>query len=87
MATSTYNRIETLTKSNYDTWCLQAQAVLIKAELWDYVSGATILASTATAEQQAQFNKEDMMAKAEILLLISPHELKQVKGNSKASVG
>lgn len=79
MASSAY-RIESLTKNNYDTWCLQAQAVLVKNELWDYVSGEKCLTTTSTAEETEKFKKNDLLARAELLLLISPSELKQIKG-------
>lgn len=79
MASSAY-RIESLTKNNYDTWCLQVQAVLVKNELWDYVSGEKCLTTTSTAEETEKFKKNDLLARAELLLLISPSELKQIKG-------
>lgn len=79
MASTSYRNIEPLTKSNYDTWCLQAQAVLIKNDYWDIVSGNKSLSSTADAAAKSAFEKEDLKARAEILLLLSPSELKQIK--------
>jgi len=32
-------RIEQLIKDNYDTWSVQVQALLIKNDVWGYVSG------------------------------------------------
>lgn len=32
-------RIELLSKDNYDTWCIQAEALLIKNDGWEYASG------------------------------------------------
>jgi len=32
-------RIELLTKINYDTWRIQAEALLVKSDSWPYVSG------------------------------------------------
>jgi hypothetical protein len=41
MASASYGpyRIELLSKDNYDTWKLQAEALLTKNDLWEYVSG------------------------------------------------
>ena len=36
---STTTRRETLTRDNYDTWCIQAEALLIKNDTWGYISG------------------------------------------------
>lgn len=33
------SKIELLTMDNYDTWRMQIEAVLIKGDLWEYVSG------------------------------------------------
>jgi len=32
-------RIETLSKDNYDTWRIQVEALLMKNDIWQYVSG------------------------------------------------
>lgn len=79
MSSSTRS-LEPLTKSNYDTWCLQAQAILIRYDLWEYANGEKTSAETATAEEKSAFLKEDLKARSELLLLISPPELKQIKG-------
>lgn len=71
--------IEPLTKSNYDTWSLKAQAVLIKNDYWDIVSGDKTLPPATDAAARSAFNKEDLKARAEIILLLSPSELKQIK--------
>lgn len=79
MASTSYRNIELLTKTNYDTWCLQAQAVLIKNDYWDIVSGEKKLPPASDGASRSAFNKEDLKARAEILLLLSPSELKQIK--------
>jgi len=35
-------RIEALSKDNYDTWKIQMQAMLVKNDAWDYVSGRRV---------------------------------------------
>jgi len=35
-------RIEALSKDNYDTWKMQVEALMIKNDLWEYVSGETV---------------------------------------------
>lgn len=76
--TSSCSSIE-ITKSNYDTWQLQAQAIFIKNDLWNIVSGSKTQPTDANAATTAQFNKEDLKAKAEITLLLSPSERKQIR--------
>lgn len=51
-----------------------------KNELWEHASGAAKLSAGVTAEQTEKFSKRDAMARAEILLLMSPPQLKQVTG-------
>ncbi|KAL6438802.1 hypothetical protein ACFW04_003707 [Cataglyphis niger] len=63
MASSNTVRIKLLNKENYDTWKTQMQALLIKNEAW-------------------AVNKwiiEDEKARADIILLIKPSQLKQIK--------
>lgn len=71
-------RIETLNRVNYDTWKLQMQALLVKNDAWGYVNGDIVKPednATATAWITA-----DSKAKSDIILNISPSELKQIKG-------
>lgn len=76
-------RIELLNKSNYDTWKLQMQALLIKADLWEYVSGDTTKpepgVDNANARIVSEWVKNDLKAKSDIILSISVSELKQIK--------
>lgn len=80
-------RIETLSRDNYDTWCIQAEALLIKNDTWGYVSGekskpeitgegAERIASKTTYDRWVT---EDRKAKSDIILSISPAELKNIR--------
>lgn len=51
-----------LNRSNYDTWSIQVEALLIKSDLWEYVSGVhvkpeVIAGAAEQAIQQAVQNK------------------------------
>lgn len=90
MAYNTINstRLELLSKDNYDTWRIQAEALLIKNDTWGYVSGEkskpVVSTDPATsAQSQAAYDAwfiEDRKAKSDLILSIHPSELKQVKG-------
>lgn len=81
-------RLEMLSRDNYDTWKIQAEAILIKPDAWIYVSGDSEKpeitgegAARAQSEtRQKEWIKADQKAKADIILSISPSELKQIKG-------
>ena len=83
MARSSYH-IEPLNKENFDTWSVQAQAVFIKNKLWVYVDG-TIQKPENDPVTKAKYEEQDLLSRSELLLLMSPSELKQVKNckNSK----
>lgn len=72
MPKATYH-IDPLDKDNYDTWAIQAEAVLVKSKLWKYVS-TPLDEKTDTTEIEA-----DKQAKAELILIIAPSQLKEVK--------
>ncbi|KMQ90721.1 retrovirus-related pol polyprotein from transposon tnt 1-94 [Lasius niger] len=81
-------KIELLTKDNYDTWRMQIEAVLIKGDLWEYVSGECILplpadasasAVAAAAPLQAQWWKNNRKARSDLILAIHPSELPQIR--------
>lgn len=76
MNSSAY-RIELLNKNNYDTWKVQAQAVLIRNGLWGYVNGS-IPKPKEDAELKI-WEVNDLNARSDLILIISPSELKQVK--------
>lgn len=71
MPKATY--IDPLDKDNYDTWAIQAEAVLVKSKLWKYVS--TPLDEKADPTEI----EADKQAKAELILIIAPSQLKEVK--------
>ncbi|KAK9746010.1 protein of unknown function (DUF4219) [Popillia japonica] len=83
MSSSGSYRIESLKRDNYDTWKLQAQAILTRNGLWNYVSGKTLRPTTEGPELE-KWDQEDLNAKSELILIISPGELKQIK-NCKTS--
>jgi hypothetical protein len=47
-------RIEPLRKDNYDTWVLQARAILRRIGLWDYVSGKATKSDDSESEEIKQ---------------------------------
>jgi hypothetical protein len=72
-------KVEPLRKDNYDTWVLQARAIL-RIGLWDYVSGKTTKPDDSQNEEIKQtWETDDQNAQSELILLISPSELKQIK--------
>jgi len=86
MAYNTINstRLELLSKNNYDTWRIQAEALLIKNDTWGYVSGEkprpVMTTDTATRTAHDAWIVEDRKAKSDLILSIHPSELKQIKG-------
>ena len=76
-------RIELLNKNNYDTWKLQMQAVLVKNDLWEFVNGTNVKpepgVDNANVAHVQAWVKNDQKARSDIILSISPSELKQVK--------
>lgn len=85
---TTTTRLETLTRDNYDTWCIQAEALLVKNDTWGYVSGETVRPVEAgegaeLARVQAAiktWTTNDRKAKADLILAINPSELAQIRG-------
>lgn len=77
-------RFEALTKDNYDTWKLQVRALLIKNDAWPYVSGTVtkpviIEADPTTQEAANRWTDADLKAQSDIILAMSPPEIKQIK--------
>ena len=76
-------QIEPLNKDNFDTWKVQMQALLIKTDGWQYANGSAIEPTpTNSPDNSAAVNKwvkEDQKAKSDIILAMSPSELKQIK--------
>ena len=60
------NSIDRLTKSNYGTWKIQMEAVLVKHNLWEYTNGK--LALSQSEAEQAAWMKKDAKARADIVL-------------------
>lgn len=78
-------RIELLTKDNYEIRKMQVEALLTKADLWQYVIGEKPKPEVtgnqdALIEDLQAWTREDKKAKADLILSISPSELKQVRG-------
>ena len=80
-------KIDALNKSNYETWKIHMEAVLTKADLWQYVNGELVKPETTQAapNSDAEWEKKDGKAKAELILCISDSELSQLQGTSGRS--
>lgn len=75
--------IQPLNRDNYDTWKVQAQAILIKNKVWDYVSGK-LKKPEVDDKKLNEWEECDLNARSDLFLIICPTELKQVK-NCKTS--
>lgn len=77
-------RIECLSKDNYDTWKMQMEALLVKNDAWHFVNGTnicpTLAADNSNAADVTNWTKLDSKAKSDIILSMSPSELKVIKG-------
>ncbi|KAG7188253.1 hypothetical protein KM043_016114 [Ampulex compressa] len=78
-------RIELLMKDNYDTWCIHAEALLIKNEGWDNVSGRKprpkiIKGNELSLEAARAWDVTYQKARSDLVLSIGSSELKQIKG-------
>ncbi|CAF4883094.1 unnamed protein product [Pieris macdunnoughi] len=73
-------RIELLSRDNYDSWRIQAHALLIKSDVWGYVDGS--IKKPAEPAEALLWEAADAKARAEIILSISPGELRHIKGTS-----
>lgn len=84
MNTSNLTRIETLNKDNYNMWKMQTEALLIKNDAWVYVNGdytkpEMIDGDPSSESQVRSWVKNDNKARSDIILSITPFELKQIK--------
>lgn len=78
-------RIESLNRDNFDTWKIQMEALLVKNDMWAYVTGEKrkppiVTGDVSSATAAEAWEKEDRKAKSDIILGISPTELKRIKG-------
>ncbi|GBM59315.1 Retrovirus-related Pol polyprotein from transposon TNT 1-94 [Araneus ventricosus] len=75
--------IEKLSKDNYDSWKLQIEAILVKNDHWNFVTGAErkpeVTGDADNATAVAKWISNDQKAKADIILSIHPSELSQIK--------
>ncbi|KRX69779.1 Retrovirus-related Pol polyprotein from transposon TNT 1-94 [Trichinella sp. T6] len=77
-------KIELLGKENYDTWKLQAQAILVKNDLWEFVNSTKrrpkIVKDDESSLNAAQkWDISDQKAKADLILSITPLEFREIK--------
>lgn len=79
---STTVRIEVLNKDNYETWREQVKALLIKNDAWEYVNGT--LRKPAEPAEALLWEVQDAKARADLILSISPTELRHVRGTKTA---
>ena len=70
-------RIEPLGKNNYDPWCIQVKALLVKSDGWPYVSGKT--PKPESSAELAKWELGDLKAQSDLILSISTSELRQIK--------
>jgi hypothetical protein len=80
-------RFEMLNKSNYDTWKIQVEALLIKNDTWSYVSGEKPKpqitgegeARAVMEEEQKKWIAADRKAKSDLILAMNASELRQIR--------
>jgi len=69
--------IDKLNKSNYSTWRIQIEAVLVKNDHWGYVNGN--ISKPEPPADQTKWIAKDAKAKADIILAMNPSELCHIK--------
>ncbi|GBM45973.1 hypothetical protein AVEN_96911-1 [Araneus ventricosus] len=84
MASYVTMRIELLTRDNSETWKIQMRALLVKKDLWTYAGGIKVKpelidGNAESREACSKWTETDEKAKADLILCISPAELKQIK--------
>ena len=81
-------RFELLTRENYDTWRIQVEALLVKNDVWDYVSGTNpppnlggADAATRTAAETAYktWSAKDRKAKSDLTSASHRQNLRKLK--------
>jgi hypothetical protein len=87
MSFTNSTRFEMLNKSNYDTWKIQVEALLIRNDTWSYVSGEKPKpeitgegeARAVTEEEQKKWIAADRKAKSDLILAMNASELRQIR--------
>lgn len=64
-------KVDLLTKDNYKTWRMKAEALLDVSSLWDYVSGEKKLPSDDADDLQKEWKTNDKRAKSMLILHMS----------------
>jgi hypothetical protein len=84
---SNSTRIDPLYKDNYETWKIHAEALLVKHDLWEYVSGEKLIPPLEIGDLRSQsvrareeWKKMDRKARSDLILTIHPAELQHVRG-------
>lgn len=77
-------KIDPLKKDNWETWKLQMEAILIKNDAWEYVSGtlkkpSLIPDNDESIKEIKAWEIKDSKARSDLILSIDPTELKQIK--------
>jgi hypothetical protein len=74
-----YGRVESLEKDKYDAWRMQVEALFIRNEPWEYVTGEKSKpegAGSISVEALEAWRKTDRKARSDLILCIDPSELK-----------
>lgn len=84
-STVSATRFELLSKDNYEAWKIHVEALLIKNDLWEYVSGdkpipVVVEGNQASIDARNEWIRTDRKAKSEVILAISSTELQHVRG-------
>jgi hypothetical protein len=87
MSFTNSTRFEMLNKSNYDTWKIQVEALLIKNDTWSYVSGEKPKpqitgegeARAVMEEEQKKWIAADRKVKSDLILAMNASELRQIR--------
>lgn len=81
------NGFELLRKDNYDTWKIQARALLVKNDGWGYADSTMVKPITGVDAIAAWINADSkVMSDLIQLLSITPEELKHIKGSTSKEV-
>lgn len=70
-------RIELLTKDNYDSWKIQVEALLIRHDFWEYVSGEK--SKPKDESSLLTWKVADRKARSELILALDPSVVRHVK--------